>query len=90
MSRKSKRRKKKPLSNPKQNGGHDDKCHSSGNTHVREEVEVSFSPYLVQKHDTEQQENNSRENAKRIVSILTLVGVFAAAGFAGWQVRRET
>jgi hypothetical protein len=85
MSKKSKRRKKKPLPNPKQNGGHDDKCYSSGNTHVRGEVEVSFPPSLVQKHDTEQQENNSRENVKRIVSILTLMGVFAAAGFAGWQ-----
>jgi hypothetical protein len=67
MSNKSKRRKAKSLSDLKQNGGDKNKYHSNGHAHVRGEVQVSFPPLLIEKHDAEQHENSSREDTKQLI-----------------------
>jgi hypothetical protein len=82
---KSGKGKNKPHPDPKQPSTDQHKCNSGGNTHVRGEVEVSLAPYLIEKYDATQKKNKSRENTKRTIEIVTLLGVFAAAGFSGWQ-----
>lgn len=80
-----KKRKDKKLADPKQNGGEQHKCNPGGNTHVRGNVEVDFPPSLKEQHNREQEKHNSREKVRQIVEALTLIGVFAAAGFSYWQ-----
>src|SRR5450759_428 len=81
-----KKRKDKKLADPKQNGGEQHKCNPGGNTHVRGNVEVDFPPSLKEQHNREQEKHNSREKVRQIVEALTLIGVFAAAGFSYWPV----
>jgi hypothetical protein len=83
--KKPKRKKSKPLTDPTQNTSDDTRSQSGGNTHIRGEVEVSLEPSLIQKYDGYKHDDSARENIGRIISILTLAGVFLAAAFSGWQ-----
>lgn len=70
---------------PNQTKAADRECHVSGNIYVRGEIETKRPPDLTKEHNTERKEDNSRQNKKFVIEVVTLIVVAIYAGLTSWQ-----
>jgi hypothetical protein len=74
---------------PRNDSGNQNERHITGNVHVRGEVEINLAPNLIDKRDTERNQDNTRDDNKffwnTLIQACTLFAVIVHAGLTAWQ-----